>query len=219
MIAIKKLKKDEIIRYLEEINKQLACRNIHGEIILCGGAALALAYNARDATFDIDALYRPKDEIKEIIDTISCKNKLNSHWLNDDVSMFFTENVTSSAYRSLSNLTIKVVDAKSLLAMKLISARPYTNDLHDSVTLMKTLNIKEVEELYGIIEAHGFPLHPNISAECKAFAREAFKEYVKSCEVCKDEKPSILDNLRASQIKAYMQKAEPKEKNSGGHEL
>lgn len=219
MIAIKKLTKNEIVMYLEEVNKRLADKNIHGEIILCGGAALALAYDARDATYDIDAIYRPKGEIKEIIDAISGENNLNSQWLNDDVSMFFTENVTSFEYRSLSNLTIKVVDAKSLLAMKLISARSNTSDLSDAVTLMKTLSIKGTEELYSIIETHGFPLHPNILVECKAFARTAYKEYIKNSEVPSGEKTSMLDTLQINRKLAETRNTEPKEKKSGEPEL
>lgn len=51
------LKKDELIKYLKILGGRLAKENLHGEIILTGGAVMCLVHSARDMTKDIDALY------------------------------------------------------------------------------------------------------------------------------------------------------------------
>jgi predicted deacylase len=47
------LNKKEIRLYLKELNDQLKKKKIKGEICIVGGAAMCLAFNAREATKDI----------------------------------------------------------------------------------------------------------------------------------------------------------------------
>ncbi|MCL2157999.1 MAG: DUF6036 family nucleotidyltransferase [Oscillospiraceae bacterium] len=176
----RKLTKKDILKYLEEINKKLTERGKFGEIMICGGAVMTLVYYARHSTHDIDAVFKPKEDMKEIIDEIMRENSLNAQWLNDDVSMFTNEfkNLTSSEYKNFSNLTVNILDAESLLAMKLVSARENTYDLSDAVILMKHLNVTKVEELYALLEKYEFPLHPTALSESRLFARQAFNAYI-----------------------------------------
>lgn len=44
------LTKEQIERFLQEINAGLAAQDAYGEIVLCGGAVMALVYNARQST-------------------------------------------------------------------------------------------------------------------------------------------------------------------------
>jgi len=178
----RKFSKKDIIKYLEEVNKKLEQRGKFGEIMLCGGAVLTLIYEARNSTYDIDAVFKPKEDMKEIIDEITRENNLDSQWLNSDVSMFTEEfkNLTSSEYLKFSNLTVSVLDAESLLAMKLVSARTDTYDLSDAVILIKHLGIKNVEEVYAVIEKYEFPLHPTALRVSLNFAKQAFDEYMRN---------------------------------------
>jgi len=47
------LRKNELLRYLELLGTQLKEANLHGEIILTGGASMCLVHSARDMTKDI----------------------------------------------------------------------------------------------------------------------------------------------------------------------
>ena len=76
------------------------------------------------------------------------------------------------------NLTVSVLDAESMLAMKLVSARENTYDLSDAAILMKHLDIKNIEEVYVLLERCGFPLHHTALNESRLFARQAFIEYI-----------------------------------------
>jgi len=176
----RKFTQKDMIKYLEEINKKLSERGKFGEIMICGGAALTLVYEARDSTRDIDAVFKPREDMREIINEISSENNLTSQWLNDDVETFVKEfkNLNYSDYLTFSNLTVGVLDAESLLAMKLVSAREDTYDLSDVVTLIGHLRINKVEELYDIIEKYKFPLHPTALYQSRIFAEQAFVKYI-----------------------------------------
>ena len=172
------LTKNDILVYLELMNEKLAKKNLIGEISICGGAAMTLVYDARDSTYDIDALYKPKEVMEAIINEIAKEYGLSRQWLNDDVSMFTMEleKLTSSTYLKLSNLTIDVVDAEYLLSMKLLAAREDSQDLHDASVLIKHLGIESVEELYSLIDAYEGRYHPTTLLVSKEFAKAAIKQ-------------------------------------------
>ena len=48
------LTKEQIQQYLAEMDIELASRGLTGEIVLCGGAVMALVYEVRQSTKDID---------------------------------------------------------------------------------------------------------------------------------------------------------------------
>lgn len=144
----------DIEKYLKEINIKLKDSGKTGDIVLAGGAVMALVYGARNATKDIDALFKPSTEMRKIINDIASKYNLPEDWLNDGVKGFFTSNMNKKVYKQYSNLTIYTLDAEAMLALKLSSARPESKDQDDSIFLMNVLNIKDVEELYEIVDKY-----------------------------------------------------------------
>ena len=147
------LSKKDILEYFEELNRRLWQRNIHGELLLAGGAALSLVYNARESTQDIDAVFKPSKAIRNVILEMAEEDDLEEDWLNDGVKGFIdTEKIKIEVYLEYSNLKINVINAEGLLAMKLTSARDNEKDLNDSIVLIKKLDIKTIEEVYEIIE-------------------------------------------------------------------
>lgn len=57
--------KEEILENIALINEELKSLNMHGEILIAGGASMCLAFSARPATRDINAIYEPKSIINE----------------------------------------------------------------------------------------------------------------------------------------------------------
>ena len=98
------LSKKDMIKYFHEINERFLKNNIQGEILLTGGAALALVYNVRQSTMDIDAIYQPKEYMANIIKSIAKKYDINEDWLNDGVKGFVTPTMKQEEYLVLSNL-------------------------------------------------------------------------------------------------------------------
>ncbi|MFO1490148.1 MAG: hypothetical protein U1F77_13370 [Kiritimatiellia bacterium] len=54
------MEKSEIEAYLAHLSDALGRRNLTGEIVLFGGAAMVLAHQARVSTKDVDAVFVPK---------------------------------------------------------------------------------------------------------------------------------------------------------------
>jgi len=169
------LSKKDIDNYFLEINDRLNKIGKHGEIVMAGGAALTVVFNARGATHDIDALFKPSIEFREIIEQMAQEHGLEKDWLNDGVKGFFTDKLKADLYKSFSNLEVYSIDAEGLLALKLTSARRRSKDMEDSIMLMKHLEIQNIEELYGIIEK--YTSSNQQSPNSYFFTQEAFEQY------------------------------------------
>lgn len=83
----------------------------------------------------------------------------------------------TEAYKEYSNLVVKSVDAKGLLAMKATSSRLGTSDMDDLITLMRHLNIKSIDEVYDIV-IDNVPKN-TLSPLSEFFIQEAFAIYSK----------------------------------------
>ncbi len=60
------MRRGEIHDLLTELGRRLAARGIAGEMYVVGGAAIALAFDERRSTRDIDAVFEPKAAIYEV---------------------------------------------------------------------------------------------------------------------------------------------------------
>lgn len=151
------LSKKQILLYLEELSAAMGRQNLKGEILLFGGAAMVLAFNARSATKDVDAIFRPKKEIYAISKEIADKYHLAEGWLNDSVKGFITSNsFKQNLFIRYNNLSVYTPEAQYLLAMKCMSMRigVESSDIDDIKTLLKYLKIKKAEDVFQLIEKY-----------------------------------------------------------------
>ena len=144
---------EEIRKYLGELNDELSEIDLKGEISLYGGAVMCLVYNARPATKDVDAIFRPASEMRKAISSVAQRNGLPDDWINDGVKDFLVRH-PQRIYLDLSNLKIFVPEPDYLLAMKAMSARPETVDRDDVITLIRLLDIKKANEVFSILEKY-----------------------------------------------------------------
>lgn len=80
--------RESILRYLTLLSDRLASRGVKGEMYVVGGAAMAIAYDARRATRDIDAVFAPKGVIGQVAREMAEELNLPPGWLNDAVKGF-----------------------------------------------------------------------------------------------------------------------------------
>ncbi|MDR1737015.1 MAG: hypothetical protein LBR85_09140 [Oscillospiraceae bacterium] len=131
--------KENLNTYLKELAKEF--RKLNGtvmpaEIILIGGASMLANYGFRELTYDIDAVIMASSVMKEAINRVGDKLGLPNGWLNTDfkATTSYSERLAevSVYYRTFSNIvTVRTVAAEYLIAMKLMSGRPYKYDLSD----------------------------------------------------------------------------------------
>ncbi|CCH79689.1 hypothetical protein BN12_530023 [Nostocoides japonicum T1-X7] len=73
---------------LQELSDRLATAGVQAQLFVVGGAAMALAYDADRLTRDVDALFVPAPEVRQIIEEMSGPHGLEPDWLNDAVKGF-----------------------------------------------------------------------------------------------------------------------------------
>ncbi|MGZ8843728.1 MAG: hypothetical protein ACXW18_08695 [Pyrinomonadaceae bacterium] len=143
--------KDETIRYLKELNDELHSMEIKGELCLYGGAVMSLAYDARPDTKDVDAIFKPAQQIREAAARIARKHDLRPDWLNDGVKGFLVPH-KQRILAEFPNLRVFIPEPDYLLAMKAISARTNTLDAADVKFLIGLLELKSVDDVLTLVE-------------------------------------------------------------------
>jgi Nucleotidyltransferase of unknown function (DUF6036) len=145
--------REEIKKYLSELNEELALMEVKGELCLYGGAVMALVYDARPDTKDVDAIFKPSSQIREAAARVAETNQLRPDWLNDAVKGFLVPH-QQQILLDFSNLKVFVPEADYLLAMKAISARTNTLDAADVRFLIDLLKIKSAGAVLDIVEKY-----------------------------------------------------------------
>jgi hypothetical protein len=151
-----KLTKADIHRLLELLNVQLAAQNTLGELYIVGGAVMCIALDARDATIDVGAFFKPASLIREAAARVAATSGTSDKWLNDAVKGFLGTRGEFDDYLELSNLRIFVARPAYLLAMKCAAMRigAEFHDLNDIRYLLRYLNITTVAEAMRIVTTY-----------------------------------------------------------------
>ena len=132
---------DQYMKALAKAYRKLGGRNTPAEIILIGGAAVLTSYGFREATYDIDAIITASSAMEDAIRAVGDEFNLPNGWLNEDfrkTASYSPKLVQySQYYKSFYGVvTIRTVTAEYLIAMKMMSARQYKNDLSDIVGII-----------------------------------------------------------------------------------
>ena len=166
---------DQIIQALHRLEEELSKEGLRGEIGIVGGAAMVLAFNARKATKDVDAIFEPSSQIREAAARIAPRLGLPNDWINDAVKGFMPANSSPrQVILDLPHLTVWIPPTPYLLAMKAISARFDTHDAQDLKTRIRFFKIKSPEQVFELIENY-YP-RKAIPAKTQFFLEELFDE-------------------------------------------
>jgi hypothetical protein len=154
-----KLTKRDILRLFDLLNAELAAGGVHGEIYLVGGAVMCLALDARAATRDLDAYFRPTRIIREAAGRVAARAGLPEAWLNDAVKAYLSPRGEFDDYLERSHLQVFVARPEYLLAMKCAALRlgEEFHDLQDVRYLLRYLNVTTVAAALEIITRYFDP--------------------------------------------------------------
>lgn len=147
------LTRADIHRLFELLAAELASQDVQGEVYLVGGAVMCLALDARPATRDVDAFFRPARLIRQAARRVATQAGVSDNWLNDAVKGFLGGRGDFDPYLELDHLRVFVARPEYLLAMKSASMRlgEEFHDLDDVRFLLRYLNVASVEEALGIV--------------------------------------------------------------------
>jgi len=159
MSADRLLDRELLHRAFEALAAELGRRGVVGEVHVFGGAAMVLAFDARAATRDVDALFASDTLVLEAAQLVAKKFGLPRCWLNDQASSY----VSGRAGRGTPvfdhpHLRVMTTPPEHLLAMKLRAAMA-TRDGEDVQRLLKALDLRTPAVVEALV-ARYFPDEP-----------------------------------------------------------
>lgn len=139
---------EEVFRRLGD---RLAKRGVVADIYVFDGAAMALAYDSRRATRDVDALFQPHGIVLEEARVVGDQLGLPRWWLNEQASSYVAPGGDPSASRVFDHPGLRVFAAspEHLLAMKALAARP--RDADDIRQLAAVLDLHATTEVLDLV--------------------------------------------------------------------
>ena len=134
------------------LGARLAKRGVVADIYVFGGAAMALAYDLRRATRDVDALFKPHGIVLEEAQAVAAELGLPNWWLKEQASSYAAPGGDPSASRVFDHPGLRVFAAspEHLLAMKALAARP--RDAQDIRQLVEMLKLHTVADVLALVQ-------------------------------------------------------------------
>ena len=144
--------RDLIAELLGQLADELELVGARGELLLVGGAAMALAYSSRRVTADLDAIFEPKQVIYDAATRVGERNGLESGWLNDAVKAFAPgPDPNATVFFDRPGLVVRLASPRYLLAMKLLASR-VERDEDDIALLLRLSHIDTLDEALELVE-------------------------------------------------------------------
>lgn len=147
------LTRADIRRLLELLDAELATNDVQGELYMVGGAVMCIALDARAATRDVDAFFRPTRVIREAAARVASRAGVPDSWLNDAVKSYLSPRGDYEPYLELGHLRVFVASPAYLLAMKCAAMRlgEEFHDLDDIRFLLRYLDVSSSDEALAIV--------------------------------------------------------------------
>lgn len=134
------LTRNEITQALEQLGKLAHSRGYTIELLVVGGSAMVLLYNARPATRDVDVvILSPQARtVRGLAQQIAVTQNLPDDWLNDGAKGYVVGLSEGETVFSAPGIVVKTPVTAQLLAMKLSAWRDDV-DIADARKLMQSL--------------------------------------------------------------------------------
>ncbi len=147
------LRKADIERLLRLLDAELAKEGVVGELYLVGGAVMCLVLDARPATRDVDAFFKPTQVVRRAAARVAARAGVPETWLNDSVKGFLSPRGDFAPYLELENLRVFTAVPSYLLAMKCAAMRlgEEFHDLDDVRYLLRHLDITTAPQALAVV--------------------------------------------------------------------
>ncbi len=151
----------EIVGALTALAAELERRGVSAEMYVVGGAAIALAFDERRATRDIEAVFEPKGIVYEAAAVVAGQLELPGGWLNDAVNGFLAgRDPAAMPILDLPGLRCLAASPETLLTLKVLAHR-VGEDEDDLRLLAAELGLERADEVLAIAErTYGDRLDP-----------------------------------------------------------
>jgi Nucleotidyltransferase of unknown function (DUF6036) len=155
------LSKIDILNGLELLSAKARDAHLTVDLAIYGGAALALAFDMRTATRDVDAVIRSHHSfVRNAVREIAAERDWPENWLNDGVKGFTSASEQLRLMQDFQGspdggLRVHIPTPEYLLAMKCMAMRiddpDADHDIADIKNLAQLLQIETPEAFFDII--------------------------------------------------------------------
>lgn len=135
---------------LTELGRRLSAKGVAGRLYVVGGAAMALEFDTRRTTRDIDAIFDPPSTIADEATSMATDLGLPPGWLSGAAAAFIPLPDEDQVSLDVEGLQVAVSSPTNLLAMKMAAGRP--QDITDLVVLFRHLKIRSPEQAVAVAE-------------------------------------------------------------------
>ena len=164
----------ELLEALRELDEELKILNVRGEVFIVGGAAMAIAYDTRRTTGDVDAVFVPSSEVRTAASRVAERLNLEPDWLNDGAKAFLPgEDENQIGVYEGPHLSVAAASPQYLLAMKLMASR-VERDQDDIRELYKLCELTTAEQGLDLLVSY-YPSH-QILPRVQFLLQEMFSE-------------------------------------------
>jgi hypothetical protein len=156
------LSKSEILEGLRILDKKARAANITVDLAIYDAAALALAFDMRAATRDVDAVIRThRPFVRKAVRQIAAELDWPEDWLNDGIKGFISAAEQLQLMQEFQGsidggLRVHIPTPEYLLAMKCMAMRlddpDAAHDVADIKNLARLLHLKSADDFFKLIE-------------------------------------------------------------------
>lgn len=147
------LDRDAIPAALHALDDELRSRDVRANLFIVGGAAMAVAYDARRSTADVDAIFAPSSEVRQAARMVADRLGLAEDWLNDGAKAFMPgDDPNRITVFEGEWLQVAAASPRYLLAMKLLAAR-VERDQDDIRELYRLCDFTTAAQGLALVEA------------------------------------------------------------------
>jgi Nucleotidyltransferase of unknown function (DUF6036) len=153
------LSKQDILEALVRLGELADAEGQSVQLIIVGGAAMALAYDARLSTRDVDAIFLVPPEASDTrrwAGIVADERGWEPDWLNDGAKGFLNGLSVGDLLLKSRGVEVRQVSAAQLLAMKLSAWRDDT-DIEDAKRLLIEFPQDSLETVWAKLEAFLIP--------------------------------------------------------------
>jgi len=166
---------------LGALSDELGSQAVTAELCLFGGTVMVLAFTARLATKDVDAIFEPAQLVRNAAGRVAARQNLPPDWLNDGVKGFTSSQpeTTPGNLPQFEHLRLTMPVPEYLLAMKCMASRiggtaDEQSDVPDIIFLLRKLGIRSAREALDIV-ARYYPAN-RISVKTQYLLEGLFEE-------------------------------------------
>ena len=159
-----RLTRDDIIEGWIRLGELAVADGQSIELVVVGGAVMAVYFRSRDATADVDAIFEPARETRAWAARVAEEKHWPEDWLNDGAKGYVTQDSHGPTIHQSNGISVRTVSIPHLLAMKLMAWRDDV-DFSDAARLLTELrrdpsvDVSNPEKLLELVDPFFIEVH------------------------------------------------------------